>query len=83
VLASPTEVFYAIVDLSLGILLIGFVMLKGKGIFSKITAYLGLAAGTLGIISAAGFFVTMIMNAVLVTVWVLAVDCRFYRLSQQ
>ena len=45
VLASHTEVFYSIVDFSVGVLIIGFVMLKGKGIFSKATAYLGVAAG--------------------------------------
>src|SRR6266850_6063073 len=60
VLASRTEVFYSIVDFSVGILIIGFVMLKGKGIFNKTTAYLGLAAGIFGIISTAGFFVTII-----------------------
>src|SRR6266508_3706400 len=35
VLASHTEVFYSIVDLSVAILIIGFVMLKEKGIFSR------------------------------------------------
>jgi hypothetical protein len=83
VLASPTEVFYAIVDLSLGILMIGFVMLKAKGIFSKTTAYLGLATGIFGIVSVAGFFVTIIMNAVLATVWVLFVGYRLNRLAGQ
>lgn len=83
VLASRTEVFYATVDLSLGILMIGFVMLKGKGIFSKTTTYLGLAAGIFGIVSAAGFFVTIIMNAVLATVWVLFVGYRLVRLAQK
>src|SRR2546430_14101883 len=68
VLASRTEVFYSIVDFSVGILIIGLVMLKGKGIFSKTTAYLGVAAGIFGIISTAGFFLTIIMNAVLTTV---------------
>ena len=82
VLASPTEVFYAIVDLSLGILVIGLVMLQGKGIFNKTTAYLGLATGILGIASVAGFFVTIIMNAVSATVWVLLVGYRLCRLSQ-
>jgi hypothetical protein len=82
VLASRTEVFYSIVDLSIGILMIGFVMLKGKGIFSKTTAYLGVAAGIFGIVSIAGFFVTIIMNAVLTTVWVLFVGYRLFRLGQ-
>ena len=83
VLASRTEVFYSIVDLSVGILMIGFVMLKGKGILSKTTAYLGLAAGIFGIVSTAGFFVIIIINAVLTTVWVLFVGYRLFRLGQK
>jgi hypothetical protein len=55
VLASHVEVLYAIVDFSLGIFIIGFVMLKEKGIFGRFTAYLGLAAGMFGLISAGGF----------------------------
>jgi hypothetical protein len=62
VLASRTEVFYSIVDLSVAILITGFVMLKGKGIFSKTTAYLRLAAGIFGIVSIGGFFVIIIIN---------------------
>jgi len=83
VLASRTEVFYSIVDFSLGILVIGFVMLKGKGIFSKTTAYLGLAAGIFGIVSISGVFVTIIINAVLTTVWVWFVGYRLLRLGQK
>ena len=83
VLASHTEVFYSIVDLSLAILIIGFVMLKAKGIFNKTTAYLGLAAGIFGIVSIAGFFVIIIINALLVTVWVLFVGYRLFRLGQK
>jgi hypothetical protein len=83
VLASRTEVFYSIVDLSVAILIIGIVMLKGTGIFSKITAYLGLAAGIFGIVSTTGFFVTIIMNAVLTTIWVLFVGYRLFRLRSE
>jgi hypothetical protein len=83
VLASPTLVFYAIVDLSLGILVIGFVMLEGKGIFSQTTAYLGLATGMLGIASATGLFAIIIMNALFATVWILFAGYRLYRLSNQ
>jgi len=82
VLASHTEVFYSIVDLSVAILITGFVMLKGKGIFSKTTAYLGLAAGIFGIVSIAGFFVIAIINALLTTVWVLFVGYRLFRLGR-
>jgi len=82
VLASHTEVFYAIVDLSFGILVIGLVMLKGKGIFRKHTAYLGLFTGLLGIASVTGLYVFIIMNAVFATAWVLFTGYRLYRLSQ-
>lgn len=47
----PIEVFYAIVDLSIGIFIIGFVMLKERGIFNRTTAYLGLTAAIFGFIS--------------------------------
>ena len=83
VLASRTEVFYSIVDLSVAILMTGFVMLRGKGIFSKTTAYLGLAAGIFGIVSIAGFFVIIIINALLTTAWVLFVGYRLFRLGQK
>ena len=82
VLASHTEVFYSIVDLSLATLIIGFVMLRGKGIFNKTTAYLGLAAGIFGIVSMAGFFAVIIINALLTTVWVLFVGYRLFRLGR-
>src|SRR4030081_714895 len=81
VLASHTEVFYSIVDLSLAILILGFVMLKAKGMFNKTTAYLGLAAGIFGIVSIAGFFVIIIINALLVTLWLLFVGYRLFRLG--
>jgi hypothetical protein len=79
VLSSRLEAVYAIVVLSFGILLIGLVMLKG--IFSKSTAYVGVVTGVLGIVSIAGWNVTIIMNAVLATVWVLLVGYRLYRLG--
>jgi hypothetical protein len=83
VLASHTEVFYSIVDLSLAILIIGFVMLQGKRIFNKTTAYFGVAAGIFGIVSIAGFFVIIIINALLVTLWLLFVGYRLVRLGQK
>jgi hypothetical protein len=71
---------YAIVTLSFGILVIGFVMMKG--VFNKTTAYLALATGILGIISVAGLSLTIIMNALCATVWILLVGYRLYRLAQ-
>ncbi|HXM98317.1 MAG TPA: hypothetical protein VN982_07580 [Candidatus Dormibacteraeota bacterium] len=82
VLASHTEVFYSIVDLSLAILLTGFVMLKGKGIFNKTTAYLAVAAGIFGIAAITGLFVIIIINALLVTAWVFFAGYRLFRLAQ-
>jgi hypothetical protein len=80
-LASRLLVVYAIVVLSSAILMIGIVMLKG--IFSKTTAYLGVITGILGIVSFGGFFVTIMMNAVLATVWLLLVGYRLYRLAER
>ena len=80
VLASRLEIVYAIVVLSSGILMIGVVMLKG--VFGKATAYLGLITGILGIVSVAGWSVTIIMNAVAATVWVLLVAYRLWRLGR-
>jgi hypothetical protein len=86
VLTSTLEGVYSILVLSLGILIVGVVMLKSI-IFSKTTAYLGLGTGILGIISVAGPFVlstlgvAVIIASVLTTVWVLFVGFRLYRLS--
>jgi hypothetical protein len=81
VLASRLFLVYAIVVLSFAILMISFVMLKG--VFSKTTAFLGVLTGILGIVSVAGFGVTIIMNAVLATVWVLYAGYGLYRLAQR
>jgi hypothetical protein len=81
VLESHTEVFYSIVDLSIAILITGFVMLKAKGTFKKTTAYLGVGASIFGIVSISGLFVTIIINALLVTVWVMLAGYRLFRLG--
>jgi len=82
VLESRLLFVYNTLTLAAGILMTGFVMLRG--IFSKSTAYLGLATGILGIVSVAGsFFVsalraTIIGTSILTTVWVLLVGYRLY-----
>jgi len=83
VLASHAQVFYSIVDLAFAIFIIGFVMLKANGIFSKTTAYLGLAAGLFGILSATGFFVTVMLHTILLTVWIFFVGHGLFRFSQK
>jgi len=81
ILRSPLEVVYAIVTLSFGILFIGFVMLGGT--FGKITAYLALGTGVLGILSLTSFSFAIIGNAVLATVWLFFVGGKLCRLSQE
>ena len=80
-LTSPLEIVYSIVTLSSGILLTGFVMLRGA--FDKITAYLGLATGVLGIASLTGLSLTIIGNALFATAWLFYVGYRLYRLAQE
>lgn len=85
VLAFEVSV-YAILVPSLGILIIGLVMLKGT--FSKVTAYSGVGSGILGIVSVVGPFfmsalgVVAVFSSVLTTVWVLLLGYRLYRLGQ-
>ena len=87
VLESRLLFVYNSLTLAVGILITGFVMLKG--IFSRSTAYLGLVTGFLGIISVVGsFFVsalslTIIVTSILTTVWVLFVGYRLYGLGRQ
>jgi hypothetical protein len=85
VLASPLIGIYAILTLSLGILITSLVM--RKGIFNKMTAYLGFAAGISGFIAVAGSpFISALsvftyINAFLVTVWVFFIGVKFCRLG--
>jgi hypothetical protein len=80
-LASPLEIVYAIMTLSFGILLTGFVMLRG--VFNRITACLGLATGILGIVSLAGLSLTIIGNALFATAWLFFVGYRLCRLARE
>ncbi|HET8549095.1 MAG TPA: hypothetical protein VFL57_13855 [Bryobacteraceae bacterium] len=80
-LTSPLEIVYAIVTLSSGILLTGFVMLRGT--FNKITAFWGLATGILGIASLTGIGLIIIGNALFATAWLFFVGYRLCRLAQE
>jgi hypothetical protein len=86
VVTSGLEGVYSIMTLSLGILVVGLVMLRG--VFSRATAYLGVVTGVLGVVSAVGpllasaLSVMIIVTSVLTTVWVLFVGYRLYRLGQ-
>ena len=61
--------------------MIGFVMLRG--VFNKITAYLALATGILGIASLTGLTLIIVMNALFATAWILFVGYRLFRLAQK
>jgi hypothetical protein len=81
VLSSRLEAVYSILILAVGILMTGFVMLNG--VFSKGTAYLGLAAGVLGIVSVvSALSVVVIIASILTTIWVLFVGYELYRLGR-
>lgn len=55
ILQSPIPATYSIVFPSLGALFVGIVMLKG--VFSRLTAYLALAMGAVGILYIGAFFI--------------------------
>ncbi len=81
-----SQAIYSILVLSLGILSIGLVMLKG--VFSKSTAYVDMITGVLGIISAVGpvflsaLSATINITSLLTIVWVLLVGYELYRLGK-
>jgi hypothetical protein len=79
VLNSPLEIVYSIVTLSFAILVIGFVMLRG--VFNKLTAYLGLITGALGIASLSRLSFTIIGNALCATLWLFFVGYRLCRIA--
>ena len=85
VLTSSVVGVYAILVPSLGILIIGLVMRTGP--FGKLTAYLAVISGILGIVSVVGpYFVralglAIVIGSALTTVWVFLVGYRLYRLG--
>jgi hypothetical protein len=86
VLESGLLFVYNTLVLAAGILITGFVMLKG--IFGKSTAYLGVLTGILGTVSVVGSFftsalgVTIIVTSLLTTVWALFVGYELHRLGR-
>lgn len=86
VLDSLLPNLYSIVIPSLGTLFASLVMLKG--VFSKRTAYLGLAVGVTGIVGFADPFMGVwgkvhLINALFATIWWLLVGWRLYKLGQR
>ncbi len=79
VIASPLALVYAIGTLSFGFLVIGLVM--RQGVFNKLTAYVGILTGVLGIVAVMGVSIAVILNAVSATLWLFLVGYRLYRLA--
>jgi hypothetical protein len=80
VFGSRLFIVYAIGVLSSGILLVGVVMLRG--VFNRVSAYLALATGVLGIASLSGWGVAIILNAVCATIWLLFAGAGLWRLGR-
>jgi len=80
VLASSLEVVYAIVTLSIGILVTGIVMLRG--VIDRFTAFLALATGVFGIAAITGLSAAIYGNALLATVWLFFASHRLFKLAQ-
>jgi hypothetical protein len=86
VLDSLLPNLYSIVIPSLGALFASLAMLKG--VFSKRTAYLGMAVAATGIIAMVDPFlgawgIVHIVNAILATIWYLLVGWQLYTLGRQ
>ena len=85
VLESSLLFIYNTLTLSVGILMVSLVMLKG--IFNKATAYLGIATGIFGVVAVFGpfllsaFSVTIIFASIFTTLWVMFAGHRLYRLG--
>ena len=86
VLNSSLIGVYAILIPSLGNLIVGLVMLKGD--FSKLTAYLAVISGILGVVAVVGphfarvLGLAIVIGSVLTTVWVFLAGYRLYRLGR-
>ncbi len=86
VLSSSLTGMYAILIPSLGNLIVGLVMLKGD--FSKLTAYLAVTSGILGVVAIVGAHLArvlglaIVIGSVLTTVWVFMAGYRLYRLGR-
>jgi hypothetical protein len=87
ILESGLLFVYNSLTLAIGILLAGFVMLRGS--FGKAAAYLGIGTGALGTVAVVGsFFVKflgslIILVSLLTMVWAMIAGFRLYRLGRE
>ena len=75
--ATPLLIFYAIVIPSVGLLLAGIAMMKGR--FGKASAWTGMITGVLGVLSLTGFYPLVVANAIGATLWFFLVGARLMR----
>ncbi len=86
VLESGLLFVYNTLTLAIGILISGWVMLKGA--FSRAAAYVGLATGVVGLIAVAGPYlvsalsVTIIFASLLTMIWTVLAGIDLYRLGR-
>lgn len=86
ILDSKLLGIYIILIPSIGILLVGLVMLQG--VFNKVTAYTALSSGVLGIISVVGPFfyaplgLAIILGSTLTLIWSFLVGVKLMQLSR-
>jgi hypothetical protein len=78
--ATPLLIFYAIVIPSMGVLLAGLAMIRGR--FGKASAWTGMVTGLFGVLSLTGFYPLVMANAFGATLWFLLVGARLLRLGR-
>ncbi len=79
IITSPLEPVYAIATLAIGVLVTGFVMLRG--VFNKLTAALAILAGLSGIAAPSGLAPLIYGNALAIMAWLFFVGIRLVRLK--
>lgn len=87
VLESSLLFIYNSLVLAVGILMIGFVMLRGH--FAKTIAYLGVVTGVMGVFSVVGplfheiLSSAIVLTSILTTIWLLLVGYTLYRSGRE
>jgi len=73
-------IFYAIVIPSVGVLLAGIAMMKGR--LGKVSAWTGMITGVFGVLSMTGFYSLVMANALGATLWFFLVGVQLLRLGR-
>jgi hypothetical protein len=78
--ATRLLIFYAIVIPSIGLLLAGIAMMKGR--FGKASAWTGVITGVFGVLSLTSFYPLVMANALGATLWFFLVGARLLQLGR-